>query len=171
MKKTMVFLGSMVLVGALAVSAFAHGPGWGKGYHGRGYWRDTPGHCWQYGRAYENLTGEQRAQLDTLHRKFHDETAELRKLIWSKSAELNSLLNSPSPDAEKAKALQDEISDLKARVAQKRMDLGLEARKIAPEVSFGRWHGRGLGRHMEGYGPDVGYGRHMRGHGPRGHWK
>jgi len=129
-----------------------------------------PDYCWQYGRGHENLTEEQRSQLDKLSQKFYDESAQVRNKIRSKSAELNTLLTSPNPDAEKAKALQKEISDLKAKLAQKRIDFRLEARKIAPELRFGRGYGRGYGSHMRGYGPGMGYGGHMGGYGPGACW-
>jgi zinc resistance-associated protein len=109
--------------------------------------------------------------LDKLHQKFHDETAQLRNEIWTKSRELNTLLNSPNPDTEKAKALQKEISDLRAQLAEKRLNFKLEERKIVPEVRFGRGHGKGYyGHHMRGYGPGMGYGHHMGGYGPGTCW-
>jgi zinc resistance-associated protein len=112
--------------------------------------------------------------LDTLNKKFHDETAELRNDLWNKRGELSALLNSPNPDAEKAKALQKEISDLRANLAEKRLDFELEERKVAPEGSYGRGYGKGSGKgygkgyghHMGGYGPGKGYGHHMGGYGP-----
>ena len=82
---------------------------------------------------------------------------------------MNTLLNAPDPDAEKAKALQKEIIDLRGKMAEKRLDFRLEARKINPDARFGRGYGKGYGRHMKGYGPraGMGYGRHMAGYGPR----
>jgi len=170
MKKTLTIVGTMLLVAAIAIPVLAHGPGWGKGRHMISDWKGGPGYCWQYGRGHENLTQEQRSQLDKLSQKFHDETAQIRNEIRSKSAELNTLLTSPNPDAEKAKALQKEISDLKAKLAQKRIDFRLEACKIAPELRFGRGYGRGYGSHMRGYGPGMGYGGHMGGYGPGACW-
>jgi len=92
--------------------------------------------------------------LDKLYQRFYDETAQLRDEIWAKSEELNIVLSSPSPDAEKAKALQKEISDLRAKLAQSRINLRLEQRKITPKGYYGRRYGRGSrGHHMRGYGP------------------
>ncbi len=171
MKKALTIVGTVLLVAAIAIPVLAYGPGWGRGHHMMGDWKGGPGYCWQYGRGYGNLTGEQRSQLDKLSQKFYDETAQLRNEIWSKSAELNTLLNSSNPDAEKAKALQKEISDLKAKLAQKRIDFRLEARKIGPELRFGRGYGRGYSSHMRGYGPGMGYGGHMGGYGPGACWR
>ncbi|MGD2127411.1 MAG: periplasmic heavy metal sensor [Desulfobacteraceae bacterium] len=164
MKKTVAIVGILLLVAAIAAPVMAHGPGWGRGGHMRGNWGGGPGYCAQYGQGYDTLTEEQRAELDKLHRKFYEETAPLRNEIWAKRGELNALLSSPNPDAEKAKALQKEISDLKAKMAEKRMDTVLEARNINPDAPYGK--GWGYGRHMRGYGPGMGYGRHMGGYGP-----
>jgi len=93
------------------------------------------------------------------------ETAQLRDEIRAKSAELNALLSSPNPDAEKAKALQKEISDLRARLAQSRINFVLEERKVTPYLRFSRGYN---GHHMRGYGHGMGHGWHMGGYGPGG---
>lgn len=165
MKRLIALLGIMVLVGAIAVPVLAHGPGWGRGGHmgwggGPGY-----GYCGDYGPGASNITEEQRAKLDTLHKKFYDETAQLRNEMWTKSTELSALLNSPNPDAEKARALQKEITDARTKLAEKRLDFELEERKVAPDVRYGSGYGRGYGGHMRGHGPGMGYGRHMGGYG------
>jgi len=162
MKKTLTIIGTVLLVAAIAAPVLARGPGWGKGHHGPGYWKGGPGYCCQD----SSLTEEQRDQLDRLHQKFYDETVQLRNEIRSKRGELNRLLNFATPDAEKVKALQKEISELMAEMAQKRIDLKLEVRKIAPEVQFGRGYGKGYRSHMRGHGPGMGYGWHMRDYGP-----
>jgi Spy/CpxP family protein refolding chaperone len=168
MKRIVTIAGIILLVAAIAVPAFSHGRGWGKGHHNMGYAHGSPGYCWQQGSGYENLTEEQRGQLDKLRQKSWDENAQSRDKIRSKSAELNALLSSSNPDPEKAAALQKEVSDLRAQTAQNRLSLQLEARKIAPEVRFGTGYGRSYGPHMRGYGPGMGYGNHMRGYGPGG---
>jgi zinc resistance-associated protein len=154
-----------LLIGALAVPVVAWSNGWGRGRHMMGYGQGGPGYCGQDRRGYENLTEGQRSQLDKLHQKFYDDTAQLRDEIRAKSAELDTLLNSSNPDAERAKALQKEISDLRARIAQNRINLELEERKVAPELRSDRdYHGD----HMGGYGHGMGHGDHMGGHGPGG---
>ena len=168
MKRIVTIAGIVLLVAAIAVPAFSHGRGWGKRHYNMGYGHGGPGYCWQQGSGYENLTEEQRGQLDKLRQKFRDENAQLRDKIRSKSAELNALLSSSNPDPEKATALQKEVSDLRAQMAQNRLSLQLEARKIAPEARFGTGYGRSYGPHMRGYGPGMGYGEHMRGYGPGG---
>ena len=165
MKSLISVIGMVLLISAIAVPVLAHGPGWGRGGHMMGYgW--GPGACWQSGPESGNLTEEQAANLDRLHQKFYDDTAKLRSDIWSKSRELGNLLNDPNPDSEKVTALQKEISDLKARMAQERIHFELEAKKIAPDARMGQGYGRGYGkgrfhggyagpRHMGGYGPGA----------------
>ena len=178
MKRLIALLGILVLVGAIAIPVLAHGPGQGRGHHmgqggGQGY-----GPCGDYGSGASNLTEEQRTQLDTLNKKFHDETAQLRNEMWTKSRELSNILNSANPDADKARALQKEISGLRSQLAEKRLNFELEERKVAPDArygsgygrgsgkGYGRGYGRGSGHHMGGYGPGMGYGHHMGGYGP-----
>ncbi|MCP4669627.1 MAG: Spy/CpxP family protein refolding chaperone [Deltaproteobacteria bacterium] len=160
MKRLAVFFGIAMLVLALAYPVIARGPGEGRGY-GRG---GGPGSCWGEGRGYGNVTEEQRTQLDTLRQKFRDETAALRTKIWIKSGELRILLGTSNPDAGRAKALQKEISALRAEMGEKRIAMVLEARKIAPDSRIGRGHGMGFGRHKGGYG------HHRGGRGQGGCW-
>ena len=89
MKKLLALVGIVVLVGAIAIPVLAHGPGSGRGHHMGGWSRGAgPEHCGEYGSGYGNLTEEQRTQLDTLHKKFYDETAQLRIDMMAKSGEL-----------------------------------------------------------------------------------
>ncbi|MBW1886825.1 MAG: Spy/CpxP family protein refolding chaperone [Deltaproteobacteria bacterium] len=165
MKRLAMILGIVVLAGAIAIPVLARGPGWGKGGQRMGRGGD-PGSSSQYGRGYDNLTEEQRTQLDKLHQKFYDETAQLRTEIWAKRGELRILMNTSNPDVEKAKALQKEISDLMGKMAQEKIAFQLEARKINPGLPFGGGFGKGYGRHMKRYGPGMGYGHHRGGYGP-----
>lgn len=88
MKRLFTILGVLIWVGAMTVPVLARGPGQGRGRH-MGYWGDGPRYCLDYARGTDNLTDEQRTQLDKLSRKFYDETAKLRNEIWAKSIELN----------------------------------------------------------------------------------
>ena len=126
--------------------------------------------CWNNSQGSGNLTEEQRTQLDKLSQKFYDDTAQLKNEIWAKSAELNTLLNSSNPDADKAKALQKEISELRSKFAQARITFELETRKINPDQQFGRGYGKGYGRHKGRGGPGMGYGQQMGGYGPGACW-
>jgi zinc resistance-associated protein len=163
MRKVLMTLGILLLVGILAAPVFAHRGGEGKNYGGPG-----SGPCWVEG---GDLTDSQQVELDKLHEKFVNDTAKLREDIWNKSAELDTLLESSNPDATKVRTLQKEISDLKAKMADKRVDFELEARKIAPNARFGRGSGRGYGygygrdHHHGQYGHRGGYGQHGRHYG------
>jgi Spy/CpxP family protein refolding chaperone len=163
MKKTLTIATILILAIAIAAPVFAHGRNWGS----RGYqswnWKTGPGYWRQYDRGYASLTPEQRDQLDKLHQEFRDQNTQLGNELRSKVAELNSILYSGSPDAEKAKALQQEISNLRAKMDQNRLDFQLEANKIAPDARFGRGYGRA-------YGPGMGYGRSRGGYGPGACW-
>lgn len=156
MKRLAIVLGSVMLVAAVAYPVLAWGPGWVRGHHMMGYSGAGPGYAWQSGRGYGNLTEEQRTQLDMLYRKFFDETATLRNEIWTKSGELNALLNSSNPDREKVKSLQKELSDLEAKIAQRRLDLALDARKMVPEGGFAPGWGMGYGMMRPGWGMGPG---------------
>ena len=156
MRKVLTTLGILVLVGLLVAPVLAHRSGGGKNYGGYGP-------CWYEG---GDLTDNQRAELEKLHRQYVDDTAKMREEIWNKSAELDTLLNSSNPDPKKAKGLQREISDLKAKMSDKRVDFELKARKIAPNARSGRGYSKGYGR---GYGHGHGGGHHYGYHGGYGH--
>jgi zinc resistance-associated protein len=159
MKKLLGILTIALLIGAVAVPVMALGPGWGRGGHMMYDWGNGPGNSPYYGRGYESLTPEQQEQLNTVHKKFYDETNQIRNELWTKRAELNEAINTASPDAEKARAIQKEISDLRAQLDQKRIDLALEEHKINPDAAgYGRGYGPGYGRHMwgKGFGPGSG---------------
>jgi len=172
MKRLLITVGVVLLIGAVAVPVMAKGQKWGRGQQMMGYGGGGPGSCWSYGSGASELTKEQQAQLEKLHQKFYDETAQLRTQLLTKSGELNILLSTSNPDVEKARALQKEISDLRAKMAQERLNLQLEARKISPDTRIGMGYGRGYGRHMRGYGYGKGgYGHHMGGYGPGSCWR
>ncbi len=156
MKRLTMILGILMLVGAVAVPVMALGPdwGWGWGHHMMGYWDSGPG----YGRDYGNLTSDQENRLNTLDRKFYEESRDLRNQIWTKSEELDAVLNSATPDLDKAKELRKEISELRSQLDEKNFAYELEARKIAPDVGPG--YGYGYGHHMMGpyYGRGMAYG-------------
>jgi zinc resistance-associated protein len=160
MKKVLTTLGILVLVGFLAAPVFAHRWGRGGNYGG-------PGSCWSESGDYGNLTESQRAELEKLEQNFFNDTAKIRDEIRNKSAELNTMLNSPDPDAKKAQALQKEISNLKAKMGEQRVNFELEARKIAPNARFSRGQARGYGHRGHGYG--MGYHHGQKGnYGQRG---
>ena len=171
MRKALTTLGILILVGFLTAPVFAHRWGGGKNYGGPG-----AGPCWSDSEDYANLSETQRGELEKLEEKYINDTTKLREQIWEKSTELNTMLNSPDPDAKKAKALQKEISNLKAKMGEQRLNFELEARKIAPNARLSRGyardghrgygsrgHGYGMGYH---HGQQGNYGPGGRGYGP-----
>jgi Spy/CpxP family protein refolding chaperone len=182
MKRALTIIGVVVLAAVITIPVMAQGPGAGRGPMMQGYGPGDQGNYSRWGWN-ENLTDEQRTQLDELHQKFFDETAALRSQMAAKRSELNILMNTSNPDFEKAKALQKEITDLRGKVGQERIKLFAEERKINPDARYGGWgpeggygygpHGRGYGRGMMGYGHGrmgaYGYGR-MGGYGPGSCW-
>ncbi len=149
MRKFLIVLGSLTLIAAIAYPVSAWGPRWGGGYPMGG----GPGVCGYYDRGYERMTDEQRSRLDTLYQKFFDRTAAIRNQIWTKSGELDTLLGTSTPDPDKVRTLQKEISDLKGQMAQEQIAMELEARKIAPKANYFPGHRRGHRWQMGGYGP------------------
>ena len=168
MKRALAIVGILALVAVVALPVLAQGPGAGRGRMMQGYGPGGPGDGPRGGWD-DKLTDEQRTQLDKLHQKFFDETAAVRSQMVAKHSELNILMNTSNPDFEKAKALQKEISDLRGKMAQERIKLFAEERKINPDARFGMGWGRGG---MKGGGPcgggmGMGHGRGM-GRGPGG---
>jgi Spy/CpxP family protein refolding chaperone len=148
-KRTITILGIGLLVAALAVPAVVLAQGWG-GRHMMGNWGQGPGSMMGYDKGYGTLTPEQTTQLDQLDRRFYDETTDLKKDLWNKSFELNTILNGTDPDIEKVKALNKEVNDLRTKLNEKSLIHELEARKITPDSRFGGGYGRSYGNHMGG---------------------
>ncbi len=175
-KKTTTILLTGLLVAALAVPAVVLAHGWGGGRQMRGNWGTGPGSGMPYGQGYGTLTPEQRTQLDQLDRRFYDETVDLKKDLWNKSTELNTVLRTTDPDLEKVKALNKEINDLRGKLSEKNLNHQLEARKITPDSQFGGGYSRFHGPRMGGFGTGMmgpgmmggGYGPGMMGPGMMG---
>jgi Spy/CpxP family protein refolding chaperone len=108
-----------------------------------------------YDRGYETMTPEQRTQLDQLDRRLYDETADLRKDLWNKSFELNTILNGTDPDIEKVKALNKEVNDLRGQLNEKSLNHQLEARKVTPDSQLGGGYGGSRSSNMMGYGAGM----------------
>jgi Spy/CpxP family protein refolding chaperone len=148
MKRLIIFLGILVLSGAIAAPLSAQG--WrDMGFGPRMNWGPNQDIHPRMGgfsmRPWFNpLTEKQRTQLDELNERFLEETAEFREALSSKSKELETTLTSEKPDEKKAKALQKEISDLQTKLAEKRLNFRLETAKIIPDSSLGRGFERDL---------------------------
>jgi len=160
MRKAIMTLSVVLLVGALAIPVFAFGPGWGRGFNAGEGWGGGPGACWRYGNPGGEPTSDQKAKLDELDKKFYEETASLRESLAVKSAEMDVVLAASNPDVEKAKGIQKELNNLRGQMAEKRLEYDLEARKITGSDRYAGKIGRGpaFGRGMRGSGPGPGPG-------------
>ena len=89
---------------------------------------------WRADFAGLNLSAEQQKKMDALHQGCWKECAPLGNRIEQKQVELKGLLLEAKPDADKARKLLKEISQLQLQLNEKRLSCQLEARKIlAPE--------------------------------------
>lgn len=153
-----------VLVFGLTVSADA-----GRGYDQKQRWENDSAEPRSRGRGgwclESDLTDEQRRQLADLRQAHISATAALRREIRATRLALRAELAKAEPDGEAARALQEELSGLKARMDQERLEHVLAARKISPAAGGGflaghhlghagrgmdGWHGRGGGRDGKG---------------------
>lgn len=136
MKKKLMITGALLLVLALAIPAFAFGPGWGRG--------GGPSNCARYGGP--EITDEQRQALEDVRKEFFQSTEGLRESMRAKMEEMREVMTSDDPDEDKAKAISKEISQLRSELSEKRIDMALKVRKIIPDAPFGKGSGSGFGK-------------------------
>ncbi len=131
MKKLSLTIASLALVAFLSGAAFAAGPG-------------HPGPGYGHGYAYQNLTPEQQAELQKARAAFLNDTLKLRQDLAAKRAEMVTLTAQPGYDKAKARALADQMVDLRAQIAKKHNEhfAGL------PYGLMGAGMGRGMGHGM-----------------------
>ena len=153
--KGIVIIAAIAMVGIIG-TAYA---GWGGGYGhmGRGWghmgW-GGPGN----GGDYPALTDEQRQTMEQERRTFFEETNDLRQNLYTKELALRSELAKSDADAQKAAAIQKDISKLEAELDQKRLNHVVKMKQVNPDAGRGfMMGGRGLGGRM-GYGPGTGRG-------------
>jgi len=146
------FIISAVLVLMGAGIALAH-DGWGGrggygghmmrgghmmdyGNHMRGYGGPMMGPG--YGSGYGDLSKEDQEKLETAREAFFNQTSDLRRELDEKHIALEREWSSESPDTDKIKALQVDISKLRSELDAKRVEHQLEVRKMLPESARGR---------------------------------
>ena len=148
MNKVLMVLVVVAVIG-FGAYAFAHmgaGTGhqnWmhqGGGMHHYGY--GTPGFGYP-----GDLSDDARKALDNERKAFFESTEDLRKDIYAKQLELRSELAKDKPYNQKALELQNEISELEAKLDQKHLGHMFKMRKINPHA--GREF---MGGHHMGYG-------------------
>ncbi len=177
----------IMLIAAMAIlfSGIYASADWGSGYgpH-RGMHQGQGWHHKGYGGAgcgaFDNLSEDEIKQLDAERTTFFEATKDLRRKVYQKRLELASELAKENPDAAAAAALQKEISDFKAQMAQKHLEHILRVRKINPDLGMGflggghmdhgMMHPGMMGRGGYGYqgNPDCPYGGYGRGRGMMG---
>lgn len=160
MKKSKIGTAFIVLL-VLAVLGFGANAfaGWGMGYGQRGWGDHGPGwhHEGRYGSGHgygmDDLSNDEIEKLGKERESFFKATQDLRQDIYAKELALKSELVKENPDANKARKLQKEISDLEAKIDQKRIDHMVNMRKINPNAgrSFMGRGGMGYGRAQGGY--------------------
>jgi zinc resistance-associated protein len=99
-----------------------------------------------------NLSPDQAGKLFDLKEKFRNDTAEVRKQMMVKHAELAALWKAETPDEKAIVAKQKELTALRGQMTEKSVAFRLAARKIAPQLAQGRGMGWGMG-HGGGMGP------------------
>ncbi|MCB2187612.1 MAG: periplasmic heavy metal sensor [Deltaproteobacteria bacterium] len=105
------------------------GPGYGRGHMGGYYGR---GQGYRMGPSYQgwqNMTPEQREELQKMRRKFMRETLPLRQELTSKQMELDTLWQEPQPDRKKIEELSKEVAELRSKLLQQRDHYLLECRE------------------------------------------
>ena len=114
--------------------------GRGQGYRGQ----MQQGSAWHHGGygapgwgAFGNLSEEDTKKLDEERQAFFEATKDLRREVYQKRLELASEMAKQNPDPARAANVQKEISDTKARLAQKRLDHIFRVRKINPDLGMG----------------------------------
>ncbi len=145
MKKTGAMIGILLMVGLMSVPLFAHGP----------RWEQRAGYTYCQGcqaLTDSNLTDEQLSQLRELSASFRQEIAALRDQLWEKRGALAEVMRSAEPDAQQARALQREISQLRARMDEARIEHDLKAKKVSPE-----WQPRQVYNNRGGRGGNCRY--------------
>ncbi len=107
-----------------------------------------------------NLTPEQAGKVFDLMEKMHADTADLRKQMMVKHAEMAALWKAEKPDQNAIQAKQKELNALRDQMQEKMMACRLEAKKIAPDFGMGMGMGMGMGGCC-GMGPGMGQGPGM----------
>jgi Spy/CpxP family protein refolding chaperone len=153
-----IFMVTIIVIMGFYGRAFAHSGmgyghhyGWGYpmyGMHQGGYGGPGFGYCGE-------LSEDQIQKLAKEQSAFFEATQDLRGRLYQKGLELRSELAKENPDANKAAALQKEISEMKAELGQKRLNHILNMKKISPEI------GRGFGGGYGMMGPGMMYGGMM----------
>jgi zinc resistance-associated protein len=156
MKRRVIILAALLLVGLIATAALAHGGGRGHG----GWFCDGRGMAGFYGL---NLTADQTAKINALRENHWKDVQPLRDKMFAKRSELKTLWLEANPDPAKINAAQKEVQALRNQMDEKRTafrfsaltlltpDQKAEMQKTFQNRGFGQ--GRGPGDCPGGQGP------------------
>ncbi len=97
------------------------------------------------GMAMMQMTPEQAGKAFDLHQKFMNDTAELRRQMMVKQAELAELWRAKDPDQAKIAAKQKEVNALRDQLQEKALPYKVEMRQICPMMGQGMGMGMGAG--------------------------
>ncbi len=125
-------------------------------YNGRG--------CAQQG---AQLTDVQKGELKNLQQKFIDDTADIRASMLTKHEQIRIFMKTSAPDKAKLQTLFNEIGDLKKEIMNKKLDMALAVKEIAPDLNIpmglhgiGKFGKMGMGMSMGmSMGMDKGKGK------------
>jgi Spy/CpxP family protein refolding chaperone len=119
----------------------------GSGHHDRGWHHGGWG---GQGNGYMmgNLSDDEIEQIERERESFFKATENLRQDIYRMDLELRSEFAKENPDTKKAGKIQKEISDLEAKVDQKRIEHMIKMKELNPNMGkgYGPGQGRGYGR-------------------------
>lgn len=146
----------------IGFSAYAFAGGkTGYGRH-HGGWHHGGNECPGYGFMAGDLNEEDIQKLDEQREAFFKSTEDLRQERYQKRLTMESEFAKKNPDPKKVANLQKEISDLTAKIDQKRIEHMIEMKKINPGFGTGfmgpGMMGHGYGRGHRGGGHMMGYG-------------
>ncbi len=132
---------SIVVLLALTLSLGLAASSWARGGGGMG--------CGMGGgmMGAMHLRPDQAGKLFDLKEKFRTDTAEARKQMMVKHAELAALWKAETPDEKAIVAKQKELNTVRGQMLEKSVAFRLAASKIAPQLAkgFGRGMGGGMG--------------------------
>jgi zinc resistance-associated protein len=163
-KNKLLFLLTAVLSLILATAAWAGPKGMGGGCDmgccnmggdmgmGEGMMGPGMGHGMGRGRHWMNMTPEQVGKAFDMRQKFMTDTADLRKQMLVKRAELQELWKAKEPDKAQIAAKQKEINAVRDQLQEKATAFKLDMRKEFPTM------GGGAGCPMMGGGKGMGGG-------------
>ncbi|XXJ21068.1 Spy/CpxP family protein refolding chaperone [Desulfovibrio caledoniensis] len=155
MSKKSISISALAAVLILGLAAFAvAGPNAGRGFAGP---CGGPG----YGPAFSQLTPEKQAEVKAVIDEYQPQFETVRNRIWAKQSVLQAMINGGQADEEAITKLVTDISSLRNKLRDLRVDMSDKLVKTTGIASFGACPGPGYGRGCDG----SFQGRGMRGQG------